>query len=57
MDGPAFYKAREALNKSFAEGMPLNLISDKNKSDSSFSIILSLFIEFINKWTAQQKKQ
>lgn len=56
MDGPAFYNAREALNKSFAVGMPLNLISDENIADTSFSIILSLLIEFIKKWTAQQKK-
>jgi hypothetical protein len=56
MDGPAFYKARKALKKSFAGGIPLNLISDENIADTSFSIILSLLIEFIKKWTAQQKK-
>ena len=56
MDGPAFYKARKALKKSFAVGMPLNLISDENIADTSFSIILSLLIELIKKWTVQQKK-
>ncbi|TDO91998.1 SatD family protein [Halanaerobium saccharolyticum] len=56
MDGPAFYKAREALKKSFVEGISLNLIADENLADTSFSIILSLLIEFIKKWTAQQKK-
>ncbi|MFO7814485.1 MAG: SatD family protein [Halanaerobiales bacterium] len=56
MDGPAFYNAREALNKSFADGISLNLISGKKIADTSLSIIFSLLIEFIKKWTAQQKK-
>ncbi len=56
MDGTAFYRAREALNKSFADGISLNLVSGGEKADASFSIILSLIIEFIKKWTAQQKK-
>lgn len=56
MDGPAFYNAREALKKSFTDGISLNLVSGENLVDSSLSIILSLLIEFINKWTAQQKR-
>lgn len=56
MDGIAFYRAREALNKSFADGISLNIVSGEEKADASFSIILSLIIEFIKKWTVQQKK-
>ncbi|RAK04162.1 SatD family protein [Halanaerobium saccharolyticum] len=56
MDGPAFYKAREALKKSFTEGMSLNLIANENLADTSISIILSLLLEFVKKWTSQQKK-
>ncbi|MGM0500586.1 MAG: SatD family protein [Bacillota bacterium] len=56
MDGPAFYNAREALNKSFADGISLNLVSGENLVDSSLSIILSLLIEIIKKWTVKQKK-
>lgn len=54
MDGTAFYRAREALGICFSEQMLIDLILFNNSLDNIYSLILSLFIEFIQRWSPKQ---
>ncbi len=54
MDGTAFYRAREALGICFLEQRQLEVKLFNNSSDNIYSILLSLFIEYIQRWSHKQ---
>lgn len=54
MDGTDFYRARETLSNCFMEQRQLDVKLFNNSSDNIYSILLSLFIEYIQRWSLKQ---